>query len=176
MKIVFLVSWMSLLEPEKDLQYLELFAGVGRLTRLAKGLGYNAEGHDILYDTEARTHGLNNSMDITGDAGFLFLVFRSSGNVLSEWICFTVTLNCIVVTADVFGLVIRLIVKAILESRYRGLLALVGLVCSSMVMVNAGTSQRDFLLPMGDPTQPSVLHSNLMASRQGLKKSLFVKF
>lgn len=73
MKVVLLVSWMSLLEPEKDLQYLELFAGVGRLTRLARALGYNAEGHDIIFDTEAGTHGLNNSMDITGDAGFLFL-------------------------------------------------------------------------------------------------------
>lgn len=32
-------------------------------------------------------------------------------------------------------------------------------------MVNAGTSKRDYLLPMGDPEEPSVAYSNLMASR-----------
>lgn len=59
----------------------------------------------------------------------------------------------------------RLIIKAVLESKFEGMLALVGLVCSSMVMVNAGTSRRDFLLPMGDPEEPTVAHSNLMACR-----------
>lgn len=50
----------------------------------------------------------------------------------------------------------RLAVKAILESQFEGMVALVGLCCSSFVVVNAGTSQRDFLVPMGDPAQPSV--------------------
>jgi len=60
----------------------------------------------------------------------------------------------------------RLIIKAVLESKYGSLLALVGLVCSSMVMVNAGTSQHDWLNPNGDLSQPSVLLSNLMTSRR----------
>lgn len=73
MLLVLHVSWMTLLEPQKDLQYLELFAGTARLTKLARATGYRAEGHDIDYDAFAKKTGCNNAMDITGDAGFVFL-------------------------------------------------------------------------------------------------------
>lgn len=62
---------MSLMEPDKDLLYLELFAGWARLTRLAKALGYAAEAHDLSFDKDAMKHDFNNSMDLTCEAGFL---------------------------------------------------------------------------------------------------------
>lgn len=72
-KIVLLVSFMTLLDTSKNLRYLELFAGRARLTRLARSLGFAAEAHDIIYDQKAMKEGCNNAMDITTEAGFLFL-------------------------------------------------------------------------------------------------------
>lgn len=47
------------------------------------------------------------------------------------------------------------------------MVALVGLVCSSFVVVNAGTSMRSQALPLGDPNQPTVQVANLLAARFG---------
>ena len=73
-KLVLLVSMMSVFEPEKELVYLELFAGRARLTRLARSLGYPAEAHDLSFDVEAKNNlDRNNCMDLTSDAGYLLL-------------------------------------------------------------------------------------------------------
>lgn len=56
-------------------------------------------------------------------------------------------------------------VMSVLSCRFERLLALVGIVCSSWVVVNAGTSQRDFLTPMGDCERRTVVSGNLMAAR-----------
>ena len=72
-KIVLVVSFMTLLDTSKNLRYLELFAGRARLTRLARSLGFSAEAHDIVFDQKAIQSGCNNAMDITTEAGFLFL-------------------------------------------------------------------------------------------------------
>ena len=61
----------------------------------------------------------------------------------------------------------RLAIKAILESKFERLLALVGLVCSSFVVVNQGTARRDELNPMGDLEQITVRIANLLAARRG---------
>ena len=62
---------------------------------------------------------------------------------------------------------VRLAIKAILESKFERLLALVGLVCSSFVVVNQGTARRDELNPMGDLGQITVRTANLLAARRG---------
>lgn len=61
----------------------------------------------------------------------------------------------------------RLILYSILNCRWDDLLALVGVLCSTWVAVNSGTSQRDFLTPMGHPEFPSVQCGNQMVSRWG---------
>ncbi len=71
--LVLYVSFLTLIDGDKELVFLELFAGTGRLTRLARSLGYRAEGHDVVYDSFAKNHGGNNAMDITGEAGYLLL-------------------------------------------------------------------------------------------------------
>ena len=73
-KLVVLVSMMTIFEPEKELVYLELFAGRARLTRLARSLGYPAKAHDFAFDIEAKNNlDRNNCMDLTSDAGYLLL-------------------------------------------------------------------------------------------------------
>lgn len=47
------------------------------------------------------------------------------------------------------------------------MVALVGLVFFSFVVVNAGTSMRSQALPLGDPNQPTVQVANLLAARFG---------
>ena len=58
------------MEGGKDLQFLELFAGTGRVTRLAKSLGYSSEAHDVVYDRHLEAGYDRNCMDISGDAGY----------------------------------------------------------------------------------------------------------
>lgn len=72
--LVLYVSLTSLVDPARELVFIEMFAGTGRLTRLARSLGYAAEGHDFVYDKEWQETGGNNCMDITKDAGYVFLV------------------------------------------------------------------------------------------------------
>ncbi len=63
---------------------------------------------------------------------------------------------------------------SILGCKFDGLTAMIGLLCSSWVVINAGTSSRDVLLPLGDPTAPSVAFSNLMTSRMGIRNDVFL--
>ena len=69
----------------------------------------------------------------------------------------------------------RLILYSILHCRWGDLLALVGLLCSTWVAVNSGTSQRDVLTPMGHPEFPSVQCGNQMVSRWGFSNLEIVK-
>ena len=66
----------------------------------------------------------------------------------------------------------RLAVGTILNGKWGDLLCVLGVVCSTWVAVNKGTSRRSEVLPMGDPSRPSVRESNLMVSRTGLPASL----
>ena len=68
---------------------------------------------------------------------------------------------------DAFESEPRLILHSILHCRFGDLLALVGVLCSTWVSVNVGTSQRDVLTPMGHPEYPSVQSANTMVSRLG---------
>ena len=64
----------------------------------------------------------------------------------------------------------RLAVRLVLQSKLDELAASVGVVCSTWVPVNAGTSKRDILCPMGDENVVAVRKGNKMVSRtSGLK-------
>ena len=60
---------------------------------------------------------------------------------------------------------LRLAILAILQSADDDLLAIAGVVCSTWITINAGTSARDILCPMGREWYPSVAAANLMVSR-----------
>ena len=64
---------------------------------------------------------------------------------------------------------LRLVIYSILCGRWNDLLVVMGIKCSSFVICNAGTSNRDFLTPMGQEVYESVSSSNRMVSRSGMK-------
>ena len=53
---------------------VEMFAGKGRICRLAEAAGYWALAHDLAYHKPKQ--GGSNAMDINGQAGYLLLAFR----------------------------------------------------------------------------------------------------
>lgn len=64
MTLVLMASWFSLMDYGENIEYLELYAGKARLTRLARALGYVGHAHDINFDT---------AFDVNSDSGFLSL-------------------------------------------------------------------------------------------------------
>lgn len=71
--IFLMVSWLDIPGPTHEIEVMELFAGVARLTRLAKALGIPAQAHDVLFDCERANFG-KSCMDISDPAGYLPLI------------------------------------------------------------------------------------------------------
>ena len=69
--VLLLVSWMEPPPAMSATAYdcVELFAGKGRIARLARSRGWHSVCHDIAYDREAGPD-QRNAMDINGSAGF----------------------------------------------------------------------------------------------------------
>lgn len=63
------------------------------------------------------------------------------------------------------GVNLRLAIKLCLHGRLGEALYVVAVVCSSWSAVNKGTSQRDVLTPLGDPSITGVRAGNQMVSR-----------
>ena len=59
---------------------------------------------------------------------------------------------------------------SILGGKYRDVLIVMGICCSTWVQINAGTSQQDELVPEGFEKHRSVASSNKMVSRPDVKK------
>lgn len=72
MNLVFLVSCLTLWPSDPEYQVIEMFAGVGRICRLAKAVGLSACAHDISFDGAGK--GESSCFDIVGTAGFVLLV------------------------------------------------------------------------------------------------------
>lgn len=72
-----MVSWLDIPAPPNEIEIMELFAGVARLTRLAKSLGIPAQAHDVTFD---KGEFGKSCMDISTAAGFspLILSHRTS--------------------------------------------------------------------------------------------------
>lgn len=67
-----------------------------------------------------------------------------------------------------FGLInckLRLCIMTILRGKPNDLLVVMGILCSTWTIVNAGTSGRDVLCPMGRVEYESVSSANLMVAR-----------
>lgn len=58
-----------------------------------------------------------------------------------------------------------LCIITILRGRFNDLICMMGILCSTWTVVNAGTSCRDLLTPMGQQDYPSVASGNRMVSR-----------
>lgn len=60
---------------------------------------------------------------------------------------------------------LSLVLTAILNMRFDQSFAVIGLVCSSFVGINAGTHKRRLSSPLGDQSRPHVRLGNCLASR-----------
>ena len=85
--LTLLVSWME--EPEgckQNIQVIEYFAGVARITQMANRLGYQSVAYDLEYGRKkAATSGRRNPLDLNSNAGMVLaikLILRGSWNDL----------------------------------------------------------------------------------------------
>lgn len=63
---------------------------------------------------------------------------------------------------------LRLLVVAFLESGFGLVFCIAGIVCSTWVAVNLGTSKRSILVPGGDPNSVATRKGNRQIGRTGL--------
>ena len=68
-----LITWMTK-QPgfaDKQIDVVEIFAGTGRISRLAAAAGWYTLVHDINFDRAARYRPGNNAMDLCSSAGYV---------------------------------------------------------------------------------------------------------
>ena len=68
---------MNLVKRMDRYQVIDMFAGKGRLAKMAKGLGLEAAALDRDYDTKGDNRRCSNCMDINTSGGFLLLGSKS---------------------------------------------------------------------------------------------------
>ena len=151
-------AWEALHIPKlfwKELAYCEFFAGQANAYKAIRGAGYNSCAVDIEYMDGFKDIGTN-PFDILTPAGLAFptqLPDRGRGihscKLLS---CFC---SC----------ELRLGIWLLLQCKEDEFLTMWGIVCSSWVQTNAGTSKRSILLPEGDTSRRYIRQANAMASR-----------
>ena len=73
--LVLLVSWLEYdPDPSPEYNFLDYYAGKGRLSQMAEGAGYSAVGYDLDYGaSRAALKGKRSSMDINSNAGLVCL-------------------------------------------------------------------------------------------------------
>lgn len=70
---------------------------------------------------------------------------------------------------------LRIAIFAVLSAKFGDFTSVMGICCSSFVVINMGTSGRDYLTPEGNGNQPSVAASNSLLARTRLvQKVLYV--
>ena len=138
---------------------LEFFCGAGNVSRCLKYAGHSVGSFDIKLGTPLP--GKQNAMDLLSDAGMASFGFTQSMHSM----CF-------------FGGVFRVSVKdfnapprprlalsAVLGAVEDKCLVIIGIVCSSFVLVSSGTHGRTPFDPLGKTQFASVRDGNVLASR-----------
>jgi len=161
---VLLASWWMPQPPfmHQELDLLDLFAGKARISRAGELLGYQCRCMDILYDAGEFSRRGSKSMDLLGSAGLGLLsmeyfISKLCNILFSPW-----GQKIIGSQAFLARLAIMLVLSA---TSAAALLATLGVLCSSWVSINRGTSKRTWLNPEGDCTYTSVLRSNMLTAR-----------
>ena len=156
MAILLLTSWITEPPPfsRKLYDIVEFFAGAARIARLAESRGWHSLAHDWDFDNGEKP-GMHNSMDMCESGGFLSL-----GDCYIASMCTALLLILIICSALPH---VRLAVMMVLCAR-RALICL-GIECSTYVFMNAGTSRRSVLMPMGCSSRRTVAQANRFTSR-----------
>lgn len=71
--LTLLVSWMDDGITKSDVQVIEYFSGVARISRVASAAGFESVAYDIEY-TKPRRFGKRSSMDLNGSAGLALAI------------------------------------------------------------------------------------------------------
>ena len=165
-----MTSFLDGVELEDHYDVIEFFSGTARVSRMAKSMGYTPLALGIRYDNtvpppkqkkkkQSRFPNARSAMDLTGSAGFLFLV---GYGYFCRWSMLLFNSLHYLFSAM---LQLRLAIVGLLRSKFQDVLTLWGICCSSWVKLNAGTSKRSYLTPMGSPLIPSVRAANGLVSR-----------
>ena len=156
---VILACSLDLGLQNSNFQIVEFFAGQRRICRLARNTGLKVAAHDILYDTAATSQEIS-SLNINRDSGFL-----SGAWLLGAWAVLCDIGKLMQVLKLLWFYTSRLAISTIMFAAPGDLLCTLGICCSTWVSINAGTSGRDDLMPMGREHYRSVAASNQMVSR-----------
>ena len=149
----------------QELDLLDLFAGKARIGRAGELLGYQSRCMDILYDAGEFSRRGSKSMDLLGNAGLALLStitfwFQNSAMLFFRQLPW----GGKIVGYQAFPA--RLAIMLVLSANSAAaLLATLGVLCSSWVAINRGTSKRTWLNPEGDCTYMSVIRSNMLTAR-----------
>ena len=149
-------------EPDfatREYDFVELYAGHARVTRIARGVGLRSIAADVIYDDTVERS--RSALNLCGNAGFsLLAIYKNTPCIFQHVNARTCTyMSCV-----------RLAVQMIMAGDARGALLMMGIECSTFVAINKGTHRRDALLPEGDTTKRSVQEANLATSRLGQLK------
>ena len=191
------MSWQTFFPLDRSAEYqvLEYYAGIGRIARLSAASGYRAAAFDIGYDslevveswpgsptTKAKilttVSGKKASMDLTKSSGFMFLGSTPNEDMLwhvnlTSTCLSNVTFvgdSCKHVQSSRVNLSIRCALAMAMQGKLDECVSFWGICCSSWIHMNSGTSNRDYLTPMGCEAFQSVQSANLMVSRLGCKE------
>ncbi|CAK9017034.1 unnamed protein product, partial [Durusdinium trenchii] len=72
--LVILVWHLDIPKPPQEYQFLEFYAGVGRIATLAKWCGFATAAVDIRYGAHRQREGKRRPMDINGNAGLVLCI------------------------------------------------------------------------------------------------------
>ena len=71
--LILLVSWMDDDIEKSDIQVIEFFSGVGRVSQMAEGAGYTSVAYDMDY-VKPRRFGKRSAMDLNSNAGLVLAI------------------------------------------------------------------------------------------------------
>lgn len=174
---------------------VDLFCGKAYISRLAAKLGFHTASVDINVPgtTPKKTNRIGrrlkrgrafpgpkrNLMDINGHCGFPFRGGKQGEHcfdVVLQQVCPKVQPLCPIFRFHHFTLheqfgfgplsnLLRLIVILFLQSSFGKVLCFCGIVCSTWIGINLGTSKRSVLVPGGDETSVATRKGNIMCAR-----------
>lgn len=148
---ILLLSWQSFFDLDKSAEYqvIEYYAGVARIARLSKGMGYRSAAYDVVYDTPAFKESANSSPSTKS----IFQTTKKKGKSAMD-----------LTTSAGFTLALAMA----LEGKVDQCVTFWGICCSSWIHMNSGASKRDYFTPMGCRAFQSVEMANLLVARSML--------
>ena len=134
---------------------VELFAGVGNISRMMRFANVATASHDIAYGKKHFQHKEMSPMDLCTPAGFASPGFKCTCRLVSG------ILQC----TYLYSVQLRLCVWLILSAAEDDFLLVLAVVCTSFCAINKGSNRRDALVPYGDQAKNYVAQGNLLLER-----------